>query len=344
MEREKGTLVRWDDDKGYGFIRPHNGKEDIFLHMKSLPHFQRRPKIGDVLTYGVGVDGRQRYYACSAKINRFAWSFFSLCCFGLTLLFGVYVYLVFQQTLPVHPLAIYAAMSLITIWAYSRDKRAAQSGAWRSREIRLHLLEFLGGWPGAFLAQLFYRHKSRKFSYQIVFWLIVAAHGFLWYHILTNQDIYRPYQELATEKVNLSIVQIRKGILQLVEREDFSPDLTDGESAEKIEEDSAPDVTSEKLAEKPVKKPETAKPGRRSTIRYDRLARILEGVVQEIRPGEGIIVSLESETGTVGILDASTLVKDFAARFSPGERIQVAVGTIRIEGKQKRIELVLVEK
>jgi len=40
----------------------------------------------------------------------------------------------------------------------------------------LHLLELLGGWPGAFLAQRRLRHKCSKRRYQFVFWLIVLAY------------------------------------------------------------------------------------------------------------------------------------------------------------------------
>jgi len=41
------------------------------------------------------------------------------------------------------------------------------------------LLEFLGGWPAAFLAQRVLRHKIRKISYQMIFWLIVVFHQWL---------------------------------------------------------------------------------------------------------------------------------------------------------------------
>jgi uncharacterized membrane protein YsdA (DUF1294 family) len=44
----------------------------------------------------------------------------------------------------------------------------------------LHLVELLGGWPGALVAQQCFRHKTRKLSYQMVVWLIVAAHQLVW--------------------------------------------------------------------------------------------------------------------------------------------------------------------
>ncbi|MEJ0089153.1 MAG: DUF1294 domain-containing protein [Limisphaerales bacterium] len=69
-------------------------------------------------------------------------------------------------------------INALTYWIYARDKRRAENGEWRVPEVRLHLLELLGGWPAAFLAQRRLRHKCSKGSYQIVFWLIVLAWQF----------------------------------------------------------------------------------------------------------------------------------------------------------------------
>ena len=78
---------------------------------------------------------------------------------------------------PVQALLLtYLAMSLLCFVAYWRDKRLAVVGQRRIPESRLHLLEFLGGWPGGLLAQRLIRHKNRKLAYQVKFWLIVALH------------------------------------------------------------------------------------------------------------------------------------------------------------------------
>lgn len=76
--------------------------------------------------------------------------------------------------------AVYAVMSIIAFAAYAVDKRAARRGDRRTPEATLHALELLGGWPGAFAAQRLIRHKNAKFGYQVVFWLIVAAHAAAW--------------------------------------------------------------------------------------------------------------------------------------------------------------------
>ncbi|VXC34413.1 conserved hypothetical protein [Pseudomonas sp. 8BK] len=70
----------------------------------------------------------------------------------------------------------YGLMSLICFIAYYRDKQFAIKGQQRTPEARLHLYELLGGWPGGLLAQRLIRHKNRKLSYQLLFWLIVLLH------------------------------------------------------------------------------------------------------------------------------------------------------------------------
>lgn len=69
----------------------------------------------------------------------------------------------------------YVLMSAISFSLYGLDKRASTRGGWRTSETRLHLVELLGGWPGALLAQRVFRHKTRKTSFQVMFYVAVAA-------------------------------------------------------------------------------------------------------------------------------------------------------------------------
>ncbi|MHC5004963.1 MAG: DUF1294 domain-containing protein [Planctomycetota bacterium] len=77
-------------------------------------------------------------------------------------------------------LILYAVMSVATFAAYGLDKRRAARGAWRVRERTLHLLELLGGVPGAVAAQRVLRHKTRKPGFLAVTWLIAASHVAGW--------------------------------------------------------------------------------------------------------------------------------------------------------------------
>jgi uncharacterized membrane protein YsdA (DUF1294 family) len=69
----------------------------------------------------------------------------------------------------------YLAASVATIVAYGRDKSAAERHGWRVKEGTLHILALLGGWPGAFIAQKWFRHKSRKASFQVGFMITVVV-------------------------------------------------------------------------------------------------------------------------------------------------------------------------
>jgi len=78
------------------------------------------------------------------------------------------------------PLGLYPAASLVTVLLYWQDKHQARTAGWRTPEKVLHASELLGGWPGALVAQQLFRHKTRKVSYQVVFWIIVVVHQVFW--------------------------------------------------------------------------------------------------------------------------------------------------------------------
>lgn len=80
--------------------------------------------------------------------------------------------------------AWYACASLLTLLAFASDKRRARRGARRVPEARLHLLEVLGGFPGALLAMGWVRHKRRKPSYWLVTLAIAAVHLAAWWLVL----------------------------------------------------------------------------------------------------------------------------------------------------------------
>ena len=77
----------------------------------------------------------------------------------------------------------YGVVSLLIIPFYGWDKFRARRSGNRVPEKTLHLLELIGGWPGAILAQQLFRHKTKKTSFQRVFWLIVLLHlaGWGWF-------------------------------------------------------------------------------------------------------------------------------------------------------------------
>lgn len=170
-------LVEWDRQKGYGFLQA--GPQRVFLHRREFAELPRTPVVGEKIRFTMGLDAQGR--SC-AKNARFVRSSVSLGVGSLLALIGLLVLptlAAWDRGWDYRWIGGYAVLvSAFTCWNYARDKRLAREGAWRVAEARLHLLELLGGWPGAFLAQRRLRHKCSKGSYQFVFWLIVLGYQF----------------------------------------------------------------------------------------------------------------------------------------------------------------------
>ena len=73
-------------------------------------------------------------------------------------------------------LGIVAIMSLVTFCVYGWDKRQAQNHGQRTPERLMHRLALFGGWPGAYFGQRFFRHKTQKSQFQLVFWATGLFH------------------------------------------------------------------------------------------------------------------------------------------------------------------------
>ncbi len=68
----KGKLVRWDDERWFGFIKLLPSGKEVFIHITALTGMPRRPVVGDTIHFQLesGDDGRTR--AKSARIEGLA--------------------------------------------------------------------------------------------------------------------------------------------------------------------------------------------------------------------------------------------------------------------------------
>jgi len=68
-------------------------------------------------------------------------------------------------------------LSCVSLVRYGMDKRRAiRADPRRLSERSLHLVDLLGGYPGGLVGRRLFRHKTRKIGYQLIAWLIIAAH------------------------------------------------------------------------------------------------------------------------------------------------------------------------
>ncbi len=194
--RHAGRITGWNDDKGYGFVTPHDGGARAFLHIKAFQQATRRPLDDDLVSYATRADAKGRLnaievrfagqrIAAAAKVTRkepmrvprvgIAVGFLLLAV-ALTLI----------SVLPPLVTLVYLVMSAVSYIAYVLDKEAAgKPRRQRTSEATLHLLDVLGGWPGGLIAQQQSRHKTVKASFQAGFGLSVVVNlvgvGVLWY-------------------------------------------------------------------------------------------------------------------------------------------------------------------
>jgi cold shock CspA family protein len=66
---KQGKLVRWNEDKGFGFIKPDQDSVDIFIHISALRSMSRAPMVGDIIHYETGFDDKGKTRAINAKIE-----------------------------------------------------------------------------------------------------------------------------------------------------------------------------------------------------------------------------------------------------------------------------------
>lgn len=147
----------------------------MFVHITAFSNRQRRPILDEIVTYEITKEASRKLKAEHVHyIDEHVGSND-----GTLLLFFAIVFLicmtisVFAGKLPLLVLEIYLLASICTLIAYKLDKTAAKSSHRRTPERTLHILALIGGWPGAIIGQKLFRHKSKKLSFQVTFWLTI---------------------------------------------------------------------------------------------------------------------------------------------------------------------------
>lgn len=197
VNKQQGTVKKWQDDKGFGFIETETG-ESVFFHVSEFKA-RRRPDVGEQVVFSIGQDAegrrrakqvqelgfvqqkmsqknqqirkrnQKRSHQAEFEAGQKKRSFLGLAFYGVLALLAA------TDKLSWLVVGWYAALGLITYGMYAKDKAAAQNGDWRTPESTLHLLSTLGGWVGALIAQTYLRHKSQKPEFRVTYYLTVVV-------------------------------------------------------------------------------------------------------------------------------------------------------------------------
>jgi uncharacterized membrane protein YsdA (DUF1294 family)/cold shock CspA family protein len=191
-QRHTGTLVLWDDDRGYGFIESDGIRGRIFAHIRDFDRRAGRPAAGDEVTFHL-VTGREgkpaawqiEFVAPAARPLRqrqgqpgsgsvpmrrtirvvaalmFATAIIAAIVIGAVTLWYVLPYLL---------------MGPVTFGVYWFDKRASEQSGWRVPEATLHAFDLCFGIVGGLFAQGILRHKTSKPIYTLMSTAILIAH------------------------------------------------------------------------------------------------------------------------------------------------------------------------
>lgn len=203
--RKAGTIVRWDEAKGFGFIRSDSVSQDVFVHVRDCRwgagqvvrqglrvtfdevHVGGKgPRAVAVMPAGQVSEGRRDSPAGGSPghskrmpargprtaSHPKAWLILPLM---MAYTMGL-VWLVWQRHFPWWVLLVSFLLNLVTFYVYWQDKYAAQQRRWRVKEDTLHFFSLAGGWGGAWLAQRVLRHKSVKAAFRSTWWLTVFVH------------------------------------------------------------------------------------------------------------------------------------------------------------------------
>ena len=216
MAQQQGRVVRWEAERGFGFILSASTQEKVFFHIRDfrgapepLLHMQvayeeihvggkgrRAVAVRPLASLGSSVavpsasahpQRKENQARSERSARKSARSRAPAALIGLLTLCWLIVigWALWIERLPLWGAGALLALNLLTLWMYAADKNAARAGAWRVSENQLHLLALLGGWPAAWWAQQSLRHKTSKVSFRAVYWLSVVLHcaaliGWLW--------------------------------------------------------------------------------------------------------------------------------------------------------------------
>lgn len=175
----KGFVVKFDAEKGFGFIRweGYSG-DDAFVHISKIEG-KKVLEPGQSVTFDLGQSDKGPVAENVVPGRKRTSPYMLFFVLGVIVILGSIWTTVHYLKAP-WGISYLIGVNLAIFFLYGYDKKVAGGKKLlRVPEKILHLFTFLGGTPMAFFSQSFFRHKTIKGSFRIAFWAIFLLQIFL---------------------------------------------------------------------------------------------------------------------------------------------------------------------
>lgn len=168
----EGFVVKFDEKRGFGFIRSKELPQDVFVHVRNIPD-QESLSVGQQVQFKTqqSEKGLVAVDIVPGKKRTSPYYLYGISAFIVTIATTIFLF----SWAHLHIIIAYLlSINLSTFLFYGYDKMIAGSSILRVPEWILHSLSIAGGSPTGLIAQKVFRHKTIKGSFQFVYWTIVV--------------------------------------------------------------------------------------------------------------------------------------------------------------------------
>lgn len=70
---DTGEIIKWNDERGFGFVKSRDIKFELFVHISSFGRDARRPKVGDLIKFEFVIENGEKHKITNAYyVDKFA--------------------------------------------------------------------------------------------------------------------------------------------------------------------------------------------------------------------------------------------------------------------------------
>lgn len=167
----KGRVVKYDEARGFGFIRSKMLHKDAFFHIRDVRKTDF-VAVGQKVMFEL-IETPKGYAANSVKLD-VDHKFYSRMYF--IIIMGLVAISTMSFSIIGNDIKIYMVIvNLITFSLYGYDKYLSTTKKIRVPESLFHTLAMMGGSVFAYIAQVLFNHKTKKQPFQAIYLVICIS-------------------------------------------------------------------------------------------------------------------------------------------------------------------------